>query len=209
MFQNGKCSICNKYEVLEKHGDKYICVNCMVKLNFGMSDRKIANAPIEKLKEYIKKYDSKDYNLITDGRTYKFVEYTKEEQLLDKEYKELLDEHYKFYEQTQILYYDAINKKNIDNHSTRKCIQLCLEDIELVDKLKEYERKKIKFDKNYYIFYSTFFYLIMLYEKLDQIDNAILMCKKADEMNLIIDNTKSGTAGRLARLLKKKEKINN
>ncbi|MCI8346580.1 MAG: hypothetical protein HFJ12_01350 [Bacilli bacterium] len=209
MFQNGKCPTCSKCEVLEKYGDKYLCINCIVKLNFAMSDRKIANSPIDKLKEYIKKYNSNDYKLITDGRTHKFVVYTKEEQELDKNYKPLLDEHNKFYEQTQMLYYDAISKKSIDNQATKKCIQLCLEDIELANKLKEYEIKKVKFDKDYCVFYSTFFYLIMLYEKLGQIDDAIIMCKKANEMNFIIDNTKSGTAGRLARLLKKKDKIYN
>ena len=201
MFKNGICPFCNRNEVLEKHGDKYICIDCTVKFNFAMSNRKIANTTIEELKEYIKKYDSKDYNLITDGRTYKFVEYTKEEQELDRQYWELT-------EKSRELYYQAINQYNIDNLITKKCIGACLDDIYLANQLKEYQTKKEKFDNKYSSLpnYSTFYFLIMLYEKLGFLDDAIYMCKEAINLGFSIDNTKGGTSARLARLLKKKEK---
>jgi len=83
-----------------------------------------------------------------------------------------------------------------------------LQDIELALEFKKYcemRNKYLEYEEELPN-YPSFYYLTQLYTKLEDIDSAINVCKKAVDLGYYRDGTKGGMPARLARLLKKKGK---
>ncbi len=118
-------------------------------------------------------------------------------------YKDTIDKHYQLNDKIQVMYSIAINQENIFNEHTKKCEQLCLEDIKLAPTFRKYLGNDYNSEEAYYGMYSAFPTLAKLYEKKGDIDNAILICTQAIQLGFIIDHSKGGMQGRLARLIKK------
>lgn len=131
---------------------------------------------------------------------------TKQTIILENKYSETLTQHYLLLEQEDMLYSTAINLPSINNDVTKKCIDICKQDIELAEDIKQYHIEEAKISNTNPIIpnYPAFYYLTQLYDKSGKIDEAIKICKMAIDLGYYKDNSKGGMPARLARLIKKK-----
>lgn len=126
-----------------------------------------------------------------------------------KKYEKIITKHFQLSDKIQVMYSIAINQENIFNEHTKKCEQLCLEDIALAPIYKEYLDNDSEEARTFYGMYVAFPTLAKIYEKKNDIDNAILICIQAIQLGFTIDHSKSGMQGRLARLIKKHNQSSN
>ena len=122
-----------------------------------------------------------------------------------------------------MMHFDLLEKLRMTTDEPTK-IELCLADVEiaqgfvsdweLYERLSEQERKATaeKYGWEYRPYgphniprYSSFLTLAVYYEKHGEYQAAIDICEQALALGLTIEHTKSGTAGRIARLRKKLE----
>lgn len=214
------CPVCeqkksNSQKSNGRFNNDYICKDCIKIINKSRHGEKNGQVMLKDLKDIVNGKNNSiqrswsnnikmQYGSLLDD----FDILGKEMQndiLLENEYEEKLSYHYTFLEQEDMLYSTAINLPTIDNEATKKCLEICLSDIELAKDLKKYFIKKW----NELPYYPAFYYASQLYDKLGELDNAIIICKKAVDLKYYRDNSKGGMPARLARLLNKKSKLEN
>ena len=155
------------------------------------------------------KWETPETNLISDDMV-EYGVYTQEQQEVERKYNDIVSKHYTLLEKIEEQYSIAINQPTIYTEETTKCINLCLQDMEIAPQFMEYlkEDARVNQKKLEIPVYSSFQRLSLLYEKQGNYDEAIVPCQRAIEIGFFKDGTKSGYKGRIARLNKLKEKGN-
>ncbi len=208
------CPVCeikknNSEKSNGRFNERYICKDCMKIINRARGGQREGQVMLEDLKEIVKNNIQREWsdNIkmqygvllndfdILDKETQNYI-------LLENEYEDKLSMHFSFLEQEDMLYSTAINLPKIDNETTRKCLEVCLQDISLAPEIKEYYTKK----NDTLPQYPAFYYACQLYDKLGDLDNAIMICKEAIDLGYYRDNSKGGMPARMAKLITKKSK---
>lgn len=126
---------------------------------------------------------------------------------IEKQYKSVLDQHYKNIEKINMLYTIANNLSLPNSPEMQKVIDLCIEDIRLAPTIRKYcEEIANNYGdnlENHLINYVSFQRLAIIYEKQKQYHEAIDVCKQAIQLGFYKDGTAGQMPGRLARLIKK------
>jgi tetratricopeptide (TPR) repeat protein len=228
-FIKKHCPVCNneitsKNESNAKFNSSIICNSCIKKINEFRGGQKDGNVNLDDLKKIINEYDENvlakmpksnyvinSYGLLaTDPTAYECLDAeTRKRMAFEDEFSDVIEKHYSILPNIDMLYSTAINLPNIESEVTKKCIELCLEDISIAEEFKNYHLSICKLDgiKEELPLYRAFYYLSQLYDKLGNLDGAIEICRRAVELGYYRDNSKGGMPSRLARLLKKKNKV--
>lgn len=124
---------------------------------------------------------------------------------LNQKYKPVLDAHALYAEQYEKLYSVLLNGDLLKTDACDKLIELLLADIRLMPQWEKYhiEYKEIFEETDFPRMYSAFCRLAIVYEKREEYEKAIEICKTAINQGFDQDNTKGGMQGRIARLCKK------
>lgn len=128
---------------------------------------------------------------------------------VDQKYEKYWKRHYEILNLIQFDYYPkAINSKNIFNDYAFACIKLGYEDLSLAPYIIQWHNEKIIAEKrnHYTLGYGSHKYLIKILEKQEKYAEAIDVCNKYIELNLIDDGTKRGIIERKNRITKKLNK---
>lgn len=201
------CPICGKELTIQTisnatFNDKRICTSCIEAINdYFCGETNQDNISLEDLKNIVHDYYS--FNEEFEN----FTAYNN----LYKKYEKKLTQHFRLLEEIESLYSVAINQKCIDNKYTDKCLKLCMQDFLLAPDLATYWEKESILQKSEFILphYSSFEKSAKLLEKLEKYNLAINVCSWALKLGYTRDGSQGGLKGRLARLLKKYNKINN
>lgn len=206
-------SLTNNYAGHVLFNDQNLCKHCSKALDesqyirIGSSEK----YDLDMVKEIVENYYNKDnynYDFYDDNSKFDF-ELARKLTELDKEYANVLNNHFAWIEKTGELYSTAINLPDIHNNTTYKCIELCKKDIAIAKDYKLYNEKRNELLNDYSelpSYYPSYYYLIQLYVKLGDIDKAIYRCKEAIDLGYTRDNSKGGMVARLVRLIKKSKK---
>lgn len=124
-------------------------------------------------------------------RIAKFL-YHDERDSLEKKYKRVVDKHYSLLEKFEDAY---------KNGKLEKTIQLCKEDISLVDDLSEYWDAFVRLgDINGRPLFPAYKRLAIVYEKQGRIEDAIKVCEDAIRAGYSKDGTSGGMEVRVKKL---------
>lgn len=120
-------------------------------------------------------------------------------------YKKYYQRHYEILEELQFnLYSKAINESNIFNQYAEKCIDLCIEDLNLAPKIIEWWKIDCEINNRDYVplNYGSNKYLLKLLEKQEKYEEAINYCDRYIQLGLNDDGTKGGIIARKEKFIK-------
>ena len=120
----------------------------------------------------------------------------------NSEYSAVFRTHYQYLEKINMLYTIANNLSTPNSSQMEQVISLCIEDIKLAPKIREY------YDNTALPIYPSFQRLAIIYEKQKEYQKAIEVCNYAITLGFYKDGTAGQLPGRLARLIKKATKEN-
>ena len=133
--------------------------------------------------------------------------------LLQEKYEEEIRLHYECNNNIERLYKLAIYQEKINNEYAKRCIELCVIDIKLSEKLKDYYLEDIRLQNEAYNFeitdlpyYSSYKRLAQIYEKMKNYSEAIKVCDLAIKNGYIYENNANTVYTRRERLIKKMNK---
>lgn len=175
----------------------------LIGIPFGIFCFRYANKLNKEFKYRIKNKTDYVKETYYNEENYNSEEFKSKSELLFEEYKPIIDKHFSLANKINVKYSIAINQSTIFNNFTEECKKLCLEDINIADKYKEYLDKNSEDNKPFYGMYASFSIYAKLCEKQGLSKEAIMICIKSLKLGFTIDGSKGSMRGRLARLIKK------
>lgn len=213
LFKKKYCPVCESKLTLQNisnamfDGKYRICTSCIEAINNYFGGEKNQDIVfLEDLKKIVNDYyNSNRFNC------YDHSQYFDNWYKLQQQYETALTQHFQLLAEIEEQYSIAVNQDCIDNRYTDKCLKLCIRDISLASNLYKFWERESKIMHTTFELphYSSFEKSAKLLEKLNQYEYAINICIYALKLGFTKDGSKGGLKGRLARLLKKYNKLNN
>ena len=132
------------------------------------------------------------------------IQRTEEYEKIDTKYKYYINKHYDILENVRELYSKAINSDNIFNSFSEECVKLCYDDLAIAPNIIEWQKELCKIQEKDYIplNYGTHKYLINILIKQNKYTEALDVCNKYINLDLIDDGTKGGIIERKNKIIK-------